>query len=173
MTGAAEATLSADEVLALLRAGATAINSGSLSVAVVDRGGRILGDARPCRCARRGTRHSRDDGPIRGDVQQRRSATAVAGPFASSVAFTFRRVLPIRRTPLYAALRTRTAGKPAEMPPDTHPFDSTRSIAGSGWVVIGGRVGHRTRPDAPSAPDCDQSQQNFRAGFSTGKNDAA
>ena len=35
--------MSADDVLALLRGGATAINSGSLSVAVVDRGGRILG----------------------------------------------------------------------------------------------------------------------------------
>ena len=40
---AADPTLSADDVMAALRASAGAINSNSLSVAVVDRGGRILG----------------------------------------------------------------------------------------------------------------------------------
>jgi uncharacterized protein GlcG (DUF336 family) len=39
----ADPTLSADDVLAALQASAGAINSNSLSVAVVDRGGRILG----------------------------------------------------------------------------------------------------------------------------------
>ena len=47
---AADPTLSADDVLAALRAAAGAINSNTLSVAVVDRGGRILGVlARPGR----------------------------------------------------------------------------------------------------------------------------
>ena len=65
-SGPAEATLSTDDVLALLRGAATAINSGSLSVSVVDRGGRILGGERIPRHRLEQSRRAHSSGPTSG-----------------------------------------------------------------------------------------------------------
>jgi len=170
-SGPAEATLSTDDVLALLRGAATAINSGSLSVSVVDRGGRILGVL-----ARAGAQATGPDTA----VTTARSAAMFSNGEAPLSSRTVRFISGIHFPPgvantsnaaLYGIENTNRGCQLNAA--DTHPFDPTRSIVGSG---LGGVPAAACRPSDSSGcaiggPIAINRVENFRAGFSTGKND--
>ncbi len=170
-TSPAEPTLSADDVTALLQAGATAINANTLSVAVVDRGGRILGVL-----ARSGA------APVGPDlaVTTARAAAMFSNAEAPLSTRTVRFISGIHFPPgvpnagnaaLYGIENTNRGCQINAA--DTHPFGSPRSIVGSG---LGGVPAAACRPSDPSGcaiggPIAVNRVDNFRAGFTTGKND--
>ena len=170
-SGPVEPTLSSDDVTALLRAGATAINAETLSVAVVDRGGRILGVL-----ARAGAQPTGPDIA----VTTARTAAMFSNGEAPLSSRTVRFISGIHFPPgvpnagnaaLYGIENTNRGCQLNAA--DTHPFDAPRSIVGSG---LGNAPAAACRPDDPSGcaiggPIAIDRASNFRAGFSTGKND--
>ena len=168
-SGPADPTLSADDVLAALRAAAGAINSNTLSVAVVDRGGRILGVlARP------------GAGAIGPDVAvtTARAAAMFSNAEAPLSTRTVRFIsgihLPpgVPNTPSAALYGIENSNRGCQLDAtDSQPLQATRSIAGSG---LGGAA-LACRPSDPSgcaigSPIAINRSATVRSGFSTGKN---
>lgn len=170
---AAEPTLSADDVLAALRATAGAINSSSLSVAVVDRGGRILGVlARP------------GASPIGPDVAvtTARAAAMFSNAEAPLSTRTVRFIsgihLPpgVPNTPSAALYGIENSNRGCQLNvADATTLEPTRSIAGSpGLGLPAAPLACRpsdTRGCAIGSPIASAGSPNFHAGFSTGKRD--
>jgi len=169
-SGAAEATLSADDVLAALRASASAINSATLSVAVVDRGGRILGVL---------SRAGAAPGGADVAVTTARAAAMFSNGEAPLSSRTVRFIsgihLPpgVPNTPNAALYGIENSNRGCQLnQADSSPIDPPRSIAGSG--LAGPALACRpsdTSGCAIGSPIAINRTNITSTGFSTGKND--
>jgi len=165
---AAEPTLSADDVRAALESAARAINSNSLSVAVVDRGGRILGVL-----ARPGAPELGRDVA----VTTARAAAMFSNRHAPLSTRTVRFISGIHfppgvpNAPNAALYGIENSNRGCQLS-GSSPLEPARSIAGS---ALAGPA-RACSPVDPSGcalghPISNNRAQNFFAGFSTGKTD--
>lgn len=165
-----ETTLTADEVLAALRASATAINATTLSVAVVDRGGRILGVL-----SRSGASPSGADVAVTTARAAAMFSNAEAPLSTRTVRFISGIHLPpgVPNSPSAALYGIENTNRGCQLnQADSSPIDPPRSIAGSG--LAGAALA--CRPSDPSgcaigAPIAINRTNITSTGFSTGKND--
>jgi len=168
---ATDPTLSADDVLAALRASAGAINSNSLSVAVVDRGGRILGVL-----ARPGASATGPDVAVTTARAAAMFSNAEAPLSTRTVRFISGIHLPpgVPNTPSAALYGIENSNRGCQLnEADNAPLEATRSIAGSRGLSSAPLA---CRPSDPSgcaigSPITINRSPNLFAGFSTGKAD--
>lgn len=168
----AEPALTAEQVTALLNAGAAAINSPTLSVAVVDRGGRILGVMRrggsasvgpdvAVTTARAAAMFSNKDAPL--------STRTVR--FISGIHFP----PGVKNTPNAALYGIENTNRGCDLNAGDSAFvrDRPRSIVGSGLAGSSGAACRASDPSgcAIGGPITTERTPNFRVGFSTGKAD--
>ena len=166
----ADPILSADDVLAALRAAAGSINSNALSVAVVDRGGRILGVL-----ARPGASQTGPDVAVTTARAAAMFSNAEAPLSTRTVRFISGIHLPpgVPNTPSAALYGIENSNRGCQLnETDTSALEATRSIAGSG--LAGAALA--CRPSDPSgcaigSPITINRSANVFAGFSTGKAD--
>ena len=169
---AADQTLSAADVLAALTTAATAINDDALSVAVVDRGGRILGVY-----ARGGADAFAPDTA----VTTARTAALFSNANAPLSSRTVRFISGIHfppgvpNTPSAALYGIEHTNRGCQLnAQDTGPFEPPRSIVGSGLARPGPLPCNAsdTRGCAVGNPIALSDRRVIRqVGFSTGKND--
>ena len=166
----ADPTLSADDVLAALRASAGAINSNTLSIAVVDRGGRILGVL-----ARPGASQTGPDVAVTTARAAAMFSNAEAPLSTRTVRFISGIHLPpgVPNTPSAALYGIENSNRGCQLnEADATLLEPTRSIAGSG--LAGAALACRpsdTSGCAIGSPITINRSPNVFAGFSTGKAD--
>ena len=169
-SGTAEATLSADEVLAALRASASSINSATLSVAVVDRGGRILGVL-----SRAGASPTGPDVAVTTARAAAMFSNAEAPLSTRTVRFISGIHLPpgVPNAPNAALYGIENTNRGCQLnQADSSPIEPPRSIAGAG--LAGAAPACRpsdTSGCAIGAPIAINRTNITSTGFSTGKND--
>jgi uncharacterized protein GlcG (DUF336 family) len=166
-----EPTLSSDDVAGLLRAGATSIGVNTLSVAVVDRGGRILGVL-----SRPGASAVGPDAAVTTARAAAMFSNAEAPLSTRTVRFISGIHFPpgVPNTSNAALYGIENSNRGCQLnAADTHPIGAPRSIAGSGLASAPAAA---CRPSDQSGcaiggPITINRTENVRVGFSTGKND--
>lgn len=165
-----EPTLTAEDVLAALRASATAINSNSLSVAVVDRGGRILGVL-----ARAGASATGPDIAVTTARTAAMFSNAEAPLSTRTVRFISGIHLPpgVPNAPVAALYGIENSNRGCQLDEvGVSPLEPTRSIAGSaiGSAALACRASDPSGCAIGNPIAINRASANF-VGFSTGKRD--